>query len=89
VTTSSNSDEQTTKNSNHQQSSDEKTEQSSTKVSNTNKSGYNFDYDDDTTEDTDTTDVQDLKSNGAKSQTTRATNDKQPQIASLTAQAKD
>lgn len=89
VTTSSNSDEQTTKNSNHQQSSDEKTEQSSTKVSNTNKSGYNFDYDDDTTEDTDTTYVQDLKSNGAKSQTTRATNDKQPQIASLTAQAKD
>lgn len=89
VTTSSNSDEQTTKNSNHQQSSDEKTEQSSTKVSNTNKSGYNFDYDDDTTEDTDTTDVQDLKSNGAKSQTTRATNDKQPQIASLTAQAID
>lgn len=89
VTTSSNSDEQTTKNSNHQQSSDEKTEQSSTKVINTNKSGYNFDYDDDTTEDTDTTDVQDLKSNGAKSQTTRATNDKQPQIASLTAQAKD
>lgn len=89
VTTSSNSDEQTTKNSNHQQSSDEKTEQSSTKVSNTNKSGYNFDYDYDTTEDTDTTDVQDLKSNGAKSQTTRATNDKQPQIASLTAQAKD
>lgn len=89
VTTSSNSDEQTTKNSNHQQSSDEKTEQSSTKVSNTNKSGYNFDYDDDTTEDTDTTDVQDLKSNGAKSQTTRTTNDKQPQIASLTAQAKD
>ncbi|MDS3994086.1 glucosaminidase domain-containing protein [Staphylococcus capitis] len=89
VTTSSNSDEQTTKNSNHQQSSDGKTEQSSTKVSNTNKSGYNFDYDDDTTEDTDTTDVQDLKSNGAKSQTTRATNDKQPQIASLTAQAKD
>lgn len=89
VTTSSNSDEQTTKNSNHQQSSDEKTEQSSTKVSNTNKSGYNFDYDDDTTEDTDTTDVQDLKSNGAKSQTTRATNNKQPQIASLTAQAKD
>lgn len=89
VTTSSNSDEQTTKNSNHQQLSDEKTEQSSTKVSNTNKSGYNFDYDDDTTEDTDTTDVQDLKSNGAKSQTTRATNDKQPQIASLTAQAKD
>lgn len=89
VTTSSNSDEQTTKNSNHQQSSDEKTEQSSTKVSNTNKSGYNFDYDDDTTEDTDTTDVQDLKSNSAKSQTTRATNDKQPQIASLTAQAKD
>lgn len=89
VTTSSNSDEQTTKNSNHQQSSDEKTEQSSTKVSNTNKSGYNFDYDDDTTEDTDTTDVQYLKSNGAKSQTTRATNDKQPQIASLTAQAKD
>lgn len=89
VTTSSNSDEQTTKNSNHQQSSDEKTEQSSTKVSNTNKSGYSFDYDDDTTEDTDTTDVQDLKSNGAKSQTTRTTNDKQPQIASLTAQAKD
>ena len=90
ISNSSHSNHQTTKNSNSQQPTDEETNQSSAKVSSTNQSGYNFDYDeDDETEDTDVSNVQASTSNEADSHTTRTNNDKQPQITSLTAQAKE
>lgn len=90
ISNSSHSNHQTTKNSNSQQPTDEETNQSSAKVSSTNQSGYNFDYDEyDETEDTDVSNVQASTSNEADSHTTRTNNDKQPQNASLTAQAKE